>query len=572
MKKLRKYHNFFKVLLPLLFLFALVSGPLVAQAGSLKLPGKLNENIILNCDRSIYGVSEKISYSAIYRGPGKSDGPAWSKVLYVELIQGNGFKQATTKVIIENNRAAGEILVPKNIPSGVYYLRAYTKWMRNYGPTTYAYIPLRILNPYSKEILAPTSSFDSLKLRKHASCNILEGVVFSGLKDQYATHESAEFEVRIPENLLPGTYSLSIAKTEGLSSLDYSFKEQIETGEGSGKLSFLPEIEGLSLSGRIIDSETGLPVTNKRLQLSSYEDPFFFAEIFSQKDGSFLFTLPHFRAKPEFHLSEVADSVKGHLIQLDPEFCNRPVFLHFDPLRIDSSEKEMVRELLVNLQLNERFLEKLDSEKPEAKVSAAFYGSATSVTKMGDYIELSDLRECIEEIIPQVSIQSNNTGEFLTIIGLSCLDIYPPLVLIDNIPVPNNDVLLHIPSSRIKSIEVLNEAYMIGEFRYSGIINIFSNQHDMAGISLEGEHSFFNFQLIDNKLDIPEFQKDSDCSDQPDIRNQLYWEPEIEFTEKTSFKAAFSTSDASGLYVVTLRGMDPGNSSGVCKKALFSVK
>jgi len=209
-----------------------------------------------------------------------------------------------------------------------------------------------------------------------------------------------------------------------------------------------------------------------------------------------LFTLPHFRAKPEFHLSEVADSVKGHLIQLDPEFCNRPVFLHFDPLRIDSSEKEMVRELLVNLQLNERFLEKLDSEKPEAKVSAAFYGSATSVTKMGDYIELSDLRECIEEIIPQVSIQSNNTGEFLTIIGLSCLDIYPPLVLIDNIPVPNNDVLLHIPSSRIKSIEVLNEAYMIGEFRYSGIINIFSNQHDMAGISLEGEHSFFNFQPL----------------------------------------------------------------------------
>ncbi len=572
MKKSQKYRSLLKVLLSLLVLFALVSGALVAQDGSLQLPGELNENIILNCDRSIYGVSEKISYSAIYLEPGKSDGPAWSKVLYVELIQDNGSKQATSKVIIENNRAEGEILVPKNIPSGVYYLRAYTKWMRNYGPSTYAYIPLRILNPFSKEILAPTSSFDSLKLREHASCEIHEGIVFSGLKDQYDCHERAEFEIRIPENLLPGTYCLSIAKTESLSSLDYVFKKRIETGEESGKLGFLPEIEGLSLSGRIVDSETGLPVINKRLQLSSYEDPFFFAELYSQKNGSFLFTMPHFRAKPEFHLSEAADSVQGHLIQLDPEFCNRPVLLPFEPLRIDTSEAEIVRELLVNLQLNERFQEKLDSEKSEATVSAAFYGSATAITRVGDYIELSDLRECIDEIIPQVSIRSNKKGEYLTIIGLSCLDIYPPLVLIDNVPVPNDDVLLHIPSSRIKSIEVLNEAYMIGEFRYSGIINIFSNQHDMAGISLKGEHSFFNFQLIDNKLDIPESQKDSHCSDQPDIRNQLYWEPEIEFTEKTSFKAIFSTSDASGLYVVTLRGMAPGNSSGVCKKALFSVK
>jgi hypothetical protein len=572
MKELKKYRSLFKVVLPLLFLFALVPGPLAAQDGSLQLPGKLNENIVLNCDRSIYGVSEKISYSAIYRGPGKSDGPAWSKVLYVELIQGDGSKQATSKVIIENNRAEGEISVPKNIPSGVYYLRAYTKWMRNYGPTTYAYISLRILNPYSKEILAPGSSFDSLKLREHAPCKILEGVDFLGLKDQYDCHERVEFEIRIPENLLPGSYSLGIAKTESLSSLDYGFKEKIETGEESGKLSFLPEIEGLSLSGRIVDSETGLPVINERLQLSSYEDPFFFAELSSQKDGSFLFSMPHFRAKPEFHLAEAADSVQGHLIQLDPEFCNRPVLLPFEPFRIDTSEKEIVRELLVNLQLNDRFLEKLDSEKPEAKVSAAFYGSATAVIKVSDYIELSDLRECIDEIIPQVSIRSNNRGEYLTIIGLSCLDIYPPLVLIDNVPVPNNDVLLHIPSSRIKSIEVLNEAYMIGEFRYSGIINIFSNQHDMAGISLDGEHSFFDFQLLDNKLDIPEFQKDSDSSDLPDVRNQLYWEPEIEFTDKADFRIVFFTSDASGLYLVTLRRADQKNGTSTYKKALFRVK
>ena len=130
-------------------------------------------------------------------------------------------------------------------------------------------------------------------------------------------------------------------------------------------------------------------------------------------------------------------------------------------------------------------------------VKLPFYGNGASVTYVRDYIELPDLREFIYEIIPQVSITGSGSGSSISIQGPDCLDIYPPLILVDNVPVPNNEAFLNIPSKRIERIEVVNQAYMVGNTRYSGIISIYSSKKDMTGMTQEGERHFFNFHLLD---------------------------------------------------------------------------
>jgi hypothetical protein len=573
MKKSHRHHELFKVVIPLLFLSALMPKSLLAQEQSLELPLNSGEQIILNCDRSIYGVDEQIVFSAIYRGPGVQEGVMWSRILYVELIHWDGSKQAISAVLINENGAMGEIRIPKNIPSGIYYLRAYTKWMRNYPPVTYAYLPLRILNPYSNELVTPPSAEDSLiEPLQHAGVTMIDETVFSGVKEQYESRELVEFEIQLPQNFLQGRYSLGISKTTGMSSAEYIFTGKNDAGKGSRKVEFLPETEGLSLSGKIIDSQSGAPVIDQKLQLSSYADPFFYGEVSSGRDGSFLFNLPHFTGKPEFQIAAATGSQPGLKILLESQFCNKPIHLPYEPLVIDSAEQSVVREILVNAQLRERFGGDVAPGNPGEGPNTAFYGSLISVTKVKDYIELTNLRECIYEILPQVSIRNGSNGEFLTIQGPACLDIYPPLVLMDNVPVPNDEELLDIPSSRIERIEVLNHAYMVGKFRYSGILSLFSNKKDMAGISQEGERYFFNLQLLDQILHKREYQDVSVDTEIPDIRNLLYWEPEIKFTEEGSFKVVFSTSDTSGQYFITLRGIDPGNSSLVFRKAFFTVK
>lgn len=543
-----------------------------AQEYPAHLPETSGEKLVLYSDRDIYGSGELIHYSATYKGPDAFQKGSWSSVLYVELISWDGSKQASSKVLIQDNIASGTLMIPESIPSGVFYLRSYTLWMRNFSPASYAYLPLRILNPFSQEMQAgPVEGERNLKDLEAATRKISTEISLSGLEEQYDTRESVELEIQIPEELGSGPYNLVIAKSGDQSSDDFLWKEEIIADSGSGMLEFLPEINGLTLSGRIIDSESSEAVGQAKLQLSSYADPFLYAEVLSAEDGSFLFAFPYYTGNPEFHIAEDFETAEGHRILLASEFCNKTVRLPFIPLHIDSAENYLVEEILINAQLMDRY----DMGRPEAGVEETsyptFYGTGTNITYVRDYIELTDLREFIYEIIPQVSIRNNDKGSFINIQGPNCMDIYPPLVLMDNIPVPNNDELLNIPGQRIERIEVLNQAYIVGNTRYSGIFSIYSSKKDMAGLDQQGERYFFNLQMLDNKGQIMR-ESGKLAPRLPRISNLLYWGPGISTGENGILKVDFETPDTPGSYILTLRGTDPAINPEVFYRARFSVK
>ncbi|MEA3460697.1 MAG: hypothetical protein U9R49_02380 [Bacteroidota bacterium] len=226
-----------KSLIYIAILCSFVHLPALAQERPLILPEESGESLVLLSDREIYGAGEKVYYFAIYGTPGGLKGVPLSTVLYVELINWDGTKQAASKVLITNGGAGGTIGIPENISSGIYYLRAYTKWMRNYPSSTYTYLPLRILNPYSQEMLASPEEGNGKHLTMEYEAETQTGgIVFSGLKDQYGTGEQVEIEIQIPADLRPGRYSLGIAKTPGQSSLSYLMGRTGEAENEAGKI------------------------------------------------------------------------------------------------------------------------------------------------------------------------------------------------------------------------------------------------------------------------------------------------------------------------------------------------
>lgn len=533
----------------------LLNQSVVAQESDVRLPLNSGEEIVLLSDRYIYGAGEEIHFFASYGGPAEMEEGSWSTVLYVELISWDGSKQASSKVQIKEGSARGSMTISASIASGVYYLRAYTLWMRNYSALTYAYVPLKILNPNVQDLLGGPAEGDGPVQVMESKPKDFQGnfAVLSGLRDHYATGELVELAMEIPDGLSEGPYSLSIAKTVSPSSADFSWPEEM-TLRNSGSIEFLPEINGLSLSGRVIDRESKDGVDRARIQLSSYADPFLYAEVFSREDGSFVYALPDFSGNPELHIAEASDHDGSHQILLATEFCNKPVTLPYVPLQIDSSKQAIVREILVNSQLKQRYWQAPPQEQ-RTELPMAFYGHGATRTNVKDYIELADLRELVYEIIPQVSIRSNDGLSGITIQGQDCMDIYPPLILLDNVPVPNNEELLNIPGNRIERIEVLNRAYMVGNTRYSGIFSVYSVNKDMAGLSPRGEGQFFNLQMPDRQA-IRLKQCFEPEAGGPFICNLIYWEPDVRFSEAGDFKLRFHTPDTPGSYVLSLRGSE----------------
>jgi len=115
------------------------------------------EEVYLQTDRDTYIAGEEIWISAYTLDRKTMSRSSESKLLYVELLATDNKPLVKVRFSLENGFGPGQILLPDTLSSGIYRLRAYTGWMKNFLPencfmkdiTVYNAIsdrPLRIRN------------------------------------------------------------------------------------------------------------------------------------------------------------------------------------------------------------------------------------------------------------------------------------------------------------------------------------------------------------------------------------------------------------------------------------------
>ena len=563
------------IIIWLVVVLNLVSGkPSVAQATRIDLPAESGEKIVLHCDRSIYGISEDLYYSACYQKPLAAGDLEWSTVLYVELIQWNGTQLAQSKSPIVHGLANGVIRIPENIKSGNYYLRAYTRWMRNYSPYGFAYLPLKVIN--YKSILidkGPENGDVSLAAGKTGETVQTGSVLISNVLEVYGKRQLVEMEIALPDPELEGEYSLTVAKEGEQGHARGSISYMPVDKPDSFTLDFLPETEGMTVTGKIIDQETGAPIPGVKINLSSYSGSFFFTSVLSEEDGSFFFVLPRYEGSHEFHLSHESSASESYQILVTSEFCHRTVNLPYKPFMLEESDRNVASEIILNAQLGDKYVVEDTSSDSRQEILKPFYGVAGSVTYEKDYIELNNLEELFFEVVHDVDVGVSKGKPTLAVNGPTSLVAYPPLVLMDNIPVANIENLMKTGTRRIDRVEVVDHGYVLGSFKYRGIISVYSEKRDMAGMEITGVSHFFNYQLFSKQNPtFPDHFESGNWSPVADRRNTLYWDPALQLPAEGKVKVSFYTSDAPGEYTIQLRSLDPEGAPFVSNEVRFSVR
>ena len=105
----------------------------------------IRENVFLVTDRDLYLCGEQIWFSAscsVENAPSSQ----LSNVLYVELYL-NKKAVVKKKFQIVDGKVQGMLIIPEELPSANYYLRAYTQYMRNFSPETFFTTLLTLINP-----------------------------------------------------------------------------------------------------------------------------------------------------------------------------------------------------------------------------------------------------------------------------------------------------------------------------------------------------------------------------------------------------------------------------------------
>lgn len=116
-----------------------------------------NEKVYLHFDNNSYYLGETLWFKAhvVTNGLRKK---AVSKVLYVELWNQFGQKVEEQIYQVENGGACGQLKLKKEMLPGYYEVRAYTRWMRNWGNLNYFsrvfpfYASPSVAGEYKKEL------------------------------------------------------------------------------------------------------------------------------------------------------------------------------------------------------------------------------------------------------------------------------------------------------------------------------------------------------------------------------------------------------------------------------------
>lgn len=106
----------------------------------------LQEKVFVHTDKSTYLAGEIIWFK-IYCVDGALNKPlTLSKVVYVDILDNAQVSVMQAKIAMINGMGSGSLVIPPSVANGNYKLRAYTNWMKNFGPESFFEKKITIVN------------------------------------------------------------------------------------------------------------------------------------------------------------------------------------------------------------------------------------------------------------------------------------------------------------------------------------------------------------------------------------------------------------------------------------------
>jgi hypothetical protein len=118
------------------------------------------EEIYVHTDRQQYIAGEELWFG-IYLFDRQSSKPSSeSKIAYLEILNSENRPVVQKRILLENSFGPGQIQLPDSLSSGVYTIRAYTNWMKNFLPINCFTGKLKILNALNEKRSADSKPKD----------------------------------------------------------------------------------------------------------------------------------------------------------------------------------------------------------------------------------------------------------------------------------------------------------------------------------------------------------------------------------------------------------------------------
>jgi hypothetical protein len=326
-------------------------------------------------------------------------------------------------------------------------------------------------------------------------------------------------------------------------------------------MTYVPEIRDVSVSGMLRHRETQEPVSGHKV----YAAPLFRGTRIhvnkTDEQGRFIFSLHGIEGLNDLYLCPESRGNENLELLVDNKFSRVvPDFLPV-PLRLDSSDLPLIKEMMIDQQLSGIAGNHMDTaDTGTAQGTLDFFQDQPTVY-LSDYVEFEKTENVFREIVPHVYIKRHGKDYRFKIERKDGF-LLPgePLILFDNVPVFDPNKILQVKPSQIERIQVVSQPYILGDFTMNGVVIINSKTDNFADLDFPGGSTFLKYQGVSNGtvFSAPIYRDTAEHSTRrPDFRTTLYWNPNLTVTENGN-SVSFSASDRKGDYEIVVRGFDAG--------------
>ena len=519
------------------------------------------EKVYLHTDKPYYYAGDQLFFKGYfaYGNPYLRD--ELSKVLHVEVISNDRDIVIEKKFPIRDGIAVGDFYLPDTLNGEKYFLRAYTNWMRNYGPNQYFLQPLSVLNPYKRIINEESISAWTNK-----------GVALQSDKAVFTQREKVTLTLKLSDpkgRPAASTISVGVWDAEQLvpvqrypemdQSLDLS---GVPESLGLDRFSYPLEMN-LRFSGKVTDDKGKGLAADMTAFVNDFQG---MIELQSSSEGNF--ALEEMEFYGPMRLGFAASDKKG-----------KPLKVALDnPLKAPISlPAEAYFPKVTTLAKPIKIVEPLEELSPDTKKPTqsnspkAIYGNpdfiieGEKLTKTGSSM---DLVNSIVGNVPgaQVYLVGGTGQQSIRLRGgaVSARGSMEPVVMLDGVVLVSGgastaaDNIRSINPFDIDRVEVVSRMVpMLGDQGRNGVIAIYLKDNlervgDLAGKGIvesiiEGYQPPGSFFEIDYATLTTPIEKDD--------RQTLYWNPYLVTDEKGELTLSFYSNDAAGPIVVEVRGL-----------------
>ncbi len=137
----------------------------------------LQEKVFVHTDKSFYLTGETLWFKAYVVNTVDNRETDFSKVVYVELVDNKS--KPVLQAAIDNRRSMGDgsFVLPLSLNTGMYVLRAYTAWMKNFDEAAFFQTPIQVVNTTRRPDWASLQKQDSVAVQFFPEGgNLIDGI------------------------------------------------------------------------------------------------------------------------------------------------------------------------------------------------------------------------------------------------------------------------------------------------------------------------------------------------------------------------------------------------------------